>query len=243
MKSDGLAKLYDTLTVDERFRLRLQAFARRDMVECERLDRACPSYHHPAYCARIDASDVLTLCTLTELLPKLAKLRMIRAIRPGMAFVEAAGEQAGWMGYLDGYEAGWRAAEGVGDPPPISDDELIAASERAYRLGERFSSLLDKIAADVAASARNPRDALAAFAQQRLGLSLDVLLGAWSPQASTILAEFSEALDAAEPDADELALSARVLELAWRRHGLLDSTAEADDELKAKMLAYEEQAT
>ena len=42
MKGGGLSKLYDTLTVEERFRLRIRALARRDLVDCERLDRACP---------------------------------------------------------------------------------------------------------------------------------------------------------------------------------------------------------
>ena len=37
-----------------------------------------------------------------------------------------------------------------------------------------------------------------------------------------------------EPNADELALSARVLDLAWRRHGLMDSTAEVDDDLRVQ---------
>ncbi len=42
MKADGLAKLYDTLSLDERVRLRLHAFARRDRADWERLDRTCP---------------------------------------------------------------------------------------------------------------------------------------------------------------------------------------------------------
>ena len=44
-----------------------------------------------------------------------------------------------------------------------------------------------------------------------------------------------EALDAAEPDAEELALMRDVLRLAWRRHGLNDPTAEVDDELRARV--------
>jgi hypothetical protein len=32
MKADGLAKLYDQLTIEERFRLRIRALARRDMT-------------------------------------------------------------------------------------------------------------------------------------------------------------------------------------------------------------------
>src|SRR5688572_25512332 len=121
MKSDGLSKLYDTLTLDERFRLRLRAFARRDMVDCERLDRSCPSIQYREYCARIEASDVLTLITLVELLPKLAKRSMVGAFRPLTEYLEEMGLQAGWMGYLDGYAAGWRAGGKRGEPPEVSN--------------------------------------------------------------------------------------------------------------------------
>src|SRR5438067_3348307 len=61
MKGHGLSKLYDTLTLDERFRLRIRALARRDWADGERLDRACLSSQYRAYCDRLEASDVLTL--------------------------------------------------------------------------------------------------------------------------------------------------------------------------------------
>ncbi len=48
------------------------------------------------------------------------------------------------------------------------------------------------------------------------------------------LAEHAEALDAAEPDAEELARMGDVLRLAWRRHGLNDPTAEIDEELRGR---------
>ena len=225
------------MTIEERFRLRIRAFARRDLVDCERLDRACPGREYQAYCARIDASDSLTLCALVDMMPKLAKLQMLAAIRPMADYLEAAGHEAGWMGLLDGYSAGWQASGRRGGPPDVSDDDLTAAAERAYTVGARFSDVLTQIAESLAASARTTRDGLAAFATDELGLSLDVLLGAWGREALTSLAVHAEALDAAEPDADELALFVRILDLAWRRHALMDSTAEADDELKVAIEA------
>jgi hypothetical protein len=53
------------------------------------------------------------------------------------------------------------------------------------------------------------------------------------------LDEHRKALKAAEPDSDGLALLGDVLRLAWRRHGLNDPAAEADDELSARMEAAE----
>jgi hypothetical protein len=239
MKSDGLSKFYDRLPVEERFRLRIRALARRDRADCERLDRACPSSQYRAYCDRLEASDVLTLCAMVELLPKLAKLRIVGAVRPLVAYLEAAAEDGAAIGYVDGFAAGWRAAGKRGDPPSVSDDELSAAAGRAYRLGARFSELLDGLAAELAGMARTPRDALAAFAGAELGLALEDLMGAWARPALDELAEHREALEAAEPEAEALALLGDVMRLAWRRQGLNDPAAEADDELRARMEAAE----
>ena len=242
MKSDGLAKLYDQLTLEERFRLRVQALARGDRADCDRLDRVCPGVDYSAYCARLEASDVLTLCAMAELLPKLAKLQMVAAFRPLVAYLEGAAGDAAWMGYLDGYAAGWKAAGKRGEPPEVSDDELTAAAGRAYRLGARFSEALDGLASDLAGVARAPRDALAAFAEDVLGLTVDDLTGAWAQPALETLAKHREALDAAETDAEGVALLGDVLRLAWRRHGLNDPTAEVDDELRARFEAAQRQA-
>ena len=237
MKADGLAKLYDRLSTDELFRLRVRALARGDRADCERLDRACSGLRHGAYCARLEASEVLTLAAMVELLPKLAKLQMVDAMRPMVEYLEGAAQDAAWTGYLDGHAAGWAAAGTRGELPPVSDDELTAAADRAYRLGTRFSEVLDQLASDLAGLARTPRDALAGFAEEELGLGLDDLLGAWARPALETVAGHRDALDAAEPDADGLELIRDVLGLAWRRHGLNDRTAEPDDELRARVEA------
>src|SRR5215208_5432380 len=90
--------------------------------------------------------------------------------------------------------------------------------------------------------ARTPRDALAAFAEAELGLSLDALLGAWGRPVLDTPAEHARALDAAEPDAERLELLMRVLGVAWRRHGLNDPTAEIDDDLRAIHEAVQQRA-
>lgn len=232
MKADGIAKLYGTLSVDERFRLRLQAFARRDMVDCERLDRTCSVFDLSAYRARIEASDVLTLCALVDLMPKLAKLQMVAAVRPLVEYLEGKSRDVAWQAYLDGFQAGWRAAGKRGKLPDVSDEDLDAASERAVSDGVHFSDVLDEIERTVAATARTTRDGLASFAEERLGLSVKVLLGAWGHSSLATVAEHAHLLDAAHVDADDLALLTCVLDLAWRKHGLNDQTAEPDEELR-----------
>jgi hypothetical protein len=171
------------------------------------------------------------------MLPKLGKLQMVGALRPVLDYLKAVGHDAGWRGYLDGYAAGWKAAGKRREPPDISDDDLEAAADRAYTVGTDFGDVMDQIAESLAASARTTRDGLAKFAENELGLTLDVLLGAWGGQSLAMVAEHSEALDAAEPDAENLALFARTLDVAWRRHGLMDPTAEPDTELRAAVKA------
>jgi hypothetical protein len=234
MKGDGLSKLYDTLRLDERVRLRLAAWARRDRLDCDRLDRTCPAIQYDDYCARQDCSDVLVLGTLAELLPLLAKLQMIAAFRPAMEFVAEVADDGAALGYVKGYAAGWQAAGKRGAPPQIADDALPRAPESIRRL---LLGVADELARTFATSARTPRDALAAFAEAELGVPLSDLLGAWAPEALSNLAVHAEALDAAEPDPEALALYGDVLRLAWRRHGLRDRNAEPDDELRERMEA------
>jgi hypothetical protein len=82
--------------------------------------------------------------------------------------------------------------------------------------------------------ARTPGIAPPAFVKCELAMCLDVLLGAWAKPAIDALAEDAEALDAAEPDTDGLALLGETLRLPWRRHGLNDPTAEIPDELRER---------
>ena len=242
MKADGLAKLYDQLTLEERFRLRIRALARGDKADCERLDRACSDREYRRYCDRVETSGELVLCTMIELLPKPAKLRMLDALGPLVGYLEAAARDAAIGGYLDGLEAGWRAAGGRGDLREVADAELDAAAERAYSAGTYFSDVLDRLAADLAGSARVPRDGLAAFAEAELGLSFEDLTAAWARPAVGEIAVHREALDAAEAEAEDLALLGDVLRLAWGRGGLNDPTAELDEELRARMEAAEARA-
>ena len=111
----------------------------------------------------------------------------------------------------------------------------------ACPLGSRFSELLGQVEAELAGRARTPLDALAAFAEAELGLGVEDLLGAWARPALDELADHREALDAAEPDAEALELLGDVLRLAWRRHGLNDPSAEADEELSARIEGAERQ--
>ena len=211
MNSDGLTKLYDTLTADERFRLRIRAIARGDTANVDRLDRACPrkSYEalDSAYTDRLDASDTLTLCVLVEVLPKLSQLRMLSAVRQMLPSLVARATDAASMAYISGHQSGiraaWSAAGKRGAPPelPVEDDEVDAAIGDPDDLVATLARVLDGVAEKLAAEARTPRDALADFCREELGLSVEDLLGAWAQPALAVLEEHRDALDAAEVDA------------------------------------------
>ncbi len=235
VKGDGLAKLYDTLSLEERFKLRVRAMARGDTVDIDRLDRACPHEQYVGYCNRLDASDALTLMILVDLLPKLAKLDMLDVFREVVPYLLGRADDAAWMSYLDGYHAGWRAAGKRGEPPEMDDDELTAAIERNARLGRTIPTVLDDVARALARSARTPHDAFAAFCTAELGLSPDEVFGAWARPSLDTLTAHREALYSAEPDAEGLELLGNVLRLAWRQRGLNDPTADVDDELRARL--------
>ena len=81
MKASGLTKLYDRFTPDERVRLAIRALARSDDAEADRLARACPRKTYTmidaGFTDRLEATEVLTLCIMVELLPRLARLRTV----------------------------------------------------------------------------------------------------------------------------------------------------------------------
>ena len=85
MRKDKLGKLYDRLDPDERFRLVLEAAARGDEEEIERLRDTCPRAEYKAsdiaYSDRISGSLKITMMLCQLLAPSLTELRMLAAFR------------------------------------------------------------------------------------------------------------------------------------------------------------------
>lgn len=74
MRRDGLAKLYDRLTPEERFRLYIEAIARGDEEEWRNLEKSCPrlvyEMNDQAYEDRVRASEEVTLAVCLDLAPR-----------------------------------------------------------------------------------------------------------------------------------------------------------------------------
>src|ERR687890_581736 len=85
MRKDRLGKFYDRFDPDERFRLALEAMARGDEEEIERLRDTCPRVRYTAidiaYSDRISGSLKMTMLICQLLAPSLTELRMLAALR------------------------------------------------------------------------------------------------------------------------------------------------------------------
>ena len=132
MKGRNLGGVYDRLAPEERFQLVLEAAARKDETEVERLADTCPRYRYtsvlndPAFVDRIKASRQIAFCISLMLMEISAKLMMIRTSQECEALLSRSLITTFDRGYLKGWEAGcehaWRSADMTGSFPLEGDD-------------------------------------------------------------------------------------------------------------------------
>ena len=127
MRRDGLAKLYDRLTPEERFRLYIEAIARSDEEEWRNLEKSCLrlvyEMNDQAYEDRVRASEEVTLAVCLDLAPRVAKLKMLMAFSDALPGLQNICLCEAHMAYLRGYAAGikrnQRSAKVGGDLPDV----------------------------------------------------------------------------------------------------------------------------
>src|SRR5215208_7086290 len=106
MRKDGLGKLYDRLTPEERFRLVIEAEVRGDEEESARLVRSAPRYTYteadPAYTSLVRASQEVTWAVCLDLMPSLVKVGMIAAFREALPATYNRCIDEAHSAYLDG---------------------------------------------------------------------------------------------------------------------------------------------
>ena len=85
MNINAVARYYDKLKPEERFRLVIEALARGDKQEADRLAAACPRKIYreidAEYGERVRVSSEIVSAVILDLGPRLGKLRMIEAFR------------------------------------------------------------------------------------------------------------------------------------------------------------------
>ena len=145
MRGKNLGGVYDQLRPEERVQLVLEAAARRDETEVERLAGTCPRYRRtstgndPAFAERIKASRQITLCVCLMLMEISTKLKLIRISQECVALLSRSLVTEFDRGYLRGWNAGcdhaWQSA-GMAGPFPRRD-----GSNPAQRVGEVAGAL------------------------------------------------------------------------------------------------------
>ena len=234
-KKDGLGKLYGRLTPEERFRLVIEAEVRGDRQESGRLVRSAPHYTYveadPVYASLVQASHDVTWALCLRLLPSLAKVRTIRALRGALppTYVCCAAEAL--AAYLDGRKAGarraWEAAGKAGDPPgwrkldkeedPELEEALGGISGRTQRFSESFTGLLEELELSICADAQLLWEAFSNFSHKELGLEPKKLVKFWYEAALCEIEELEALTEGLEIDREELAESEARLRSCWSK--------------------------
>src|ERR687896_997298 len=127
----GLGRLYDRLSPEERFRLKVLALARGDEEESERLTATCPRRDYTMYdwgfVGRWEAARELALLTYVDVVRRLDKIKMIGAFRGMFPYLSTIWQDDVHWAYFDGHRAGsrhaWNRSGKTGEPPGWEADE------------------------------------------------------------------------------------------------------------------------
>jgi hypothetical protein len=228
MRNDALSRHYDKLTAEERFRLVLEAKARDDTTELERLKRTCPtktySMSDAAYGDRYEWSEFLVLVVSLDLTTQyLAKLEVAGAfawVAPQL--LEYAADTAA-EAYLDGAHLGaelaWTEAGQKGKPKwsAKAESAIDSALAKARAALNVLPQLSERLVRDLATEARAVWDGFSHFCRTELGLPPETVLRAHFAPVLDRLERQREALDRAKPDPAKVEEYANVLTVGWRR--------------------------
>ena len=127
----GLGRLYDRLSPEERFRLKVLALARGDEEESERLTATCPRRDYTMYdwgfVGRWEVARELALLAYVDVVKRLDKIKMIAAFRCIIPYLSTIWQDDVHGAYFDGHRAGsrhaWNRSGKAGEPPGWEADE------------------------------------------------------------------------------------------------------------------------
>jgi hypothetical protein len=210
-----VAKLYDRLTPHERLRLVMDAFARADDGEAERLVRACPRFTY----TMMDWEYAQLYEMWTRKATEFALLWIEAAGRYQHVLTAILGMELVRERYIDGLNRGWQAAGMDGDfmDPDVADASPLhietvkgADRERRARIGE-LKGMVAGLHRFCAAAKVDPSHFMAA----------------WTPLLESIAEHRSVLDDPAIPtDEDIVTQIEAVLRLNWPG---LDTACEGND--------------
>ena len=241
MRGDGLGKLYDRLTPEERFRLDVLAMARGDAEESELLTNTCPKRDYImndwGFVGRWEAARGLAMLVYMDLAKCLDKIQMIEALRVAFPYLRTVWEDDTFWAYFDGHEAGsrhaWGKAGKEGDPPGYEEDEdkrvegMDPAPEEDVRkwankvaeVEKPITGALDRVEREMASQGLSVWSAFVGFCEEEMALDASKLLSALAlpiAERAQTLEELAARLEV-EPDAEDVEGYREIMGQAWRQ--------------------------
>ena len=239
MRKDKLGEFYDRFDPDERFRLFLEAAARGDEEEIERLRDACPRAEYSAidiaYSDRISGSLKMTMLLCQVLAPSLTELRTLAACRKVLSYAFDQYINKARLAYVRGHETGvsraWKAAGKKGDPPKrlwkgtaqdnaameaeLGDLHVITGYLREAIAGFLQNELEGK-ERRAASEVLTIWEAFTTFCNEQLQLEPETLLQAWFEPTLHEIEELENLPEPPEVDVKELQNCEAAFKQAWR---------------------------
>jgi hypothetical protein len=233
--------MYDRLSAEERFRLVVEAFAREDQREAERLATSCPRKVYEMndldFSSRPRACDLIVSQVYADLVEVLSTLRTIEANREAVeayeellfSSLERATEEAA-LSFHQGWDAGcdhaWQVAGKHGSFPWNDKANL---NERAKEMAKRIKAesrseasdgshqdALEKVGEALKVRALTIWEAFSRFCREQTGLEPDTVLRACFPPALRLPEELGEAVESARVDPTLLEDYEAMLVRTWR---------------------------
>jgi hypothetical protein len=238
-KYNGVGKLYDRFTPEERFQLEVEAAARGDEEEIRRLVKSCPKYNYRMpdvrFMGRWNESITLTMGELAYLRPTIAYLRLLdvfRGITERLSTI--AGNEAStsyYQGHREGSHYAWKRAGMDGDPPGYEQDEDLAEqnqdpvlyeamdyAERRVEVDERVrTEYTDRLERELATIGLSNWQAFTDFCKEQFDVDAKKLVQAFAPPAVAdieLLEEICNRLEI-EPDTTAVAEHRAMLQEGW----------------------------
>jgi hypothetical protein len=236
----GLGRLYDRLTPEERFRLKVLALARGDEEESERLTATCPRRDYTMYdwgfVGRWEAAQELTLLAYVDVVRRLDKIKMIGAFRGMFPYLSTILQDDVHWAYFDGHKAGsrhaWNRSGKTGEPPGWEADEEEAERNADPAMDEslqkwtgerRYAHLegkLEEMERELVREALTAWLGFAGFCAQEMGLEAEKLLEAVGRPFAERVGDLEELIVRHEVEAEVEGVEEYLVMMtkAWRRN-------------------------
>jgi hypothetical protein len=240
MKKDrSLGKLYDRLTLDERVKLIIQAAARGDAEDVQRLAESCPTKTYAindiAFGDQISGSWKITMMLCHLLASSLARLHTIAPVREVLPYAFDHCISGARLAYLRGLEMGvsraWEAAGKKGDPPArlLKEEAQEENSVMKAELGDLHAitghlremiadfllGQLEELERCTASEALMVWEAFANFCNEQLQLEPETLVKAWFEPMLPEIEKLVNLPELPEVDPDEVEYLSTELKRVW----------------------------